>query len=66
MSAELSSIIKSLRVGEQFNISSPPPDGSEPPLNDIPRIVPLLFDGPLRVRQVPPNGPEVKYVSSIY
>ena len=65
MSAELPSMISCSKVGEQFKISRPPPDGSTPPLNDIPLIVPLLFEDPLKVRQVPPRGPEVKYVSSI-
>ena len=52
-------------VGEQLLITIPPPKGSEPPRNDIPLMVPLLLDDPLRIRQVPPTGPGPKKVSEI-
>ena len=65
MSAEFSSMMRSASVGEQFKMSRPPPDGSEPPLKDIPRMVPLLFEGPFSTRHVPPTDPAAKYVSNI-
>ena len=65
ISEVLSSIRIASKVGEQLEITTPPPTGSEPPLNEIPRTVIFSSSGPSKEKQLPPRGPGPKNVSDM-